>query len=138
MLPDNMHSSTSKPLRRLWPGSVKIIYKGYYIYMVLASTGTSSGSMRDTTVVLDTGCKYNFIHRSELLLSWQCHLYPNFEIHLEEDTNVNLRQILEPLFYAHDSNALSTRLSFGFSLFMRGSTRWHSIYEPPFQLYLLF
>lgn len=73
--------------------TVKLSY-----YMISASIGTSSRSLRGQTVMLDTGSGYKTIHGSVLLLEFQLYICPGYKMTSLWDANEILRQILSAAF----------------------------------------
>lgn len=81
-------------------------------YMVWATTGITSDSMRATAVMLDTGFGYNTIGSSELPIGWQRHVCPGFRIPLVRDANGTILLILLAVILFIRWKVLSTELSF--------------------------
>lgn len=50
--------------------------------------------MQTTTIVLDTGSRYDIVRRSALPFNGKSHMYPDYQIHLVGFSNENLSQIV--------------------------------------------
>lgn len=81
-------------------------------YKVSISIGICLSFLRFAMAKLDAGSRYNIVCFSMFLLDSQRHVCPDYGIHPVEDANGNLLQICQLWCYAHDLEALSTKLSF--------------------------